>query len=448
MKKNFCILLFFLFNCFTIAAEIYLNDADTAISLGLANSKLLNEKQKSSLLQMKKSKYSILPFLPRFSCGWNEHNQIIKQQPDTRHKSIEFSVSQLLFDNGKTYLTYSINTYISFLSYLETQKEIREYALSILETYYNLILKNMMIKIKSEFLENTRNELEIIEYKYNSGLALKTDLLEFQISCKELSNELIKLNQEKQTLYSDLKFLLNLNEETKIILPESVNEFYFPTDPLTPMLSQYKRKITEASLEIKQAEADFEYQKKQYKISRQNFLPDISLEGIISFSGSDYPLTQPDYSLKLVFSFSNLPFLPFQHNSLSELSNNKKYSFTNSTSATLSPDATYFTQRKIQQSNLNQSRISLEKLINQTKNTITELINTHDNLIEYISLLKETQKIKEEKIKISEYEFENGLIKTNDYLKEKNEYSEYRQKLISSQIELISLQKKIQILIN
>lgn len=446
MKKAALFFLLSTLISFEIFSQISLPDVETAISIGITNSKLMTEKQKNAMLQMKNSKYSIISFLPKISFSWNEYNEILISNPDSNVKSFECSISQLLFDNGKTYLNYSINKYMSYLSFLEIQKEIQKHSLSILQTYYNLILQNMLIKIKTEQLENTKNELQIIKYKYESGLALNTDLLQFQISSKELYNDCIELNQQKQTLITTLQNLLNVSSSTSLEIPENIISLEYSTTPLIPHLSEYQKKITDASIEIKQADADYKFQKKQYRISNHPYFPDISLQGGISFSGTHYPLTQPDYAIKLIFSFSNLPFLPLNYEASNSIKNKKFKTISNSASTTLDPDISYFTKRKITKSNLIQSQLNLENELIQTKNTITQYINEHDNLIDYISLLQDALEIKKQKFQISSYEYENGLLSTTDYLKEQNEISEYEQKLNTSQIQLLILQKKIEIL--
>lgn len=446
MKKYFAGVCFYFIFLSNIFAQINISSAEEAVAIGISNSEELQEMQKSSLLQMKSAKLSLIPFLPKIGINWNEYDKVVPQSADSRNKSIEFSLNQLLFDNGKTRLTYSINRYISYLEYLESKKILREKSIEIMETYYNLILQINLIDLKKEYLNTTEKELQIIEYKYNSGLAVKSDYLQYQISCHELSNDIIKLNQTKIILKRKLAALLGLPSETEINISNDISNINYSTKTLLPLIAEYEKQMLESDIDYCKSKADLDYQKKQYKITKCHYLPNISVEGGISFDGTKYPLTQPDYSIKLVFSFDNIPFIPSSFSNGYGFNKNQFTTLSNNFSTQISPDISYFTNQKITKSNLRQSEIKLQNKITELQNSTYQYLSENDNLIEYISLLKEANQLLKEKLKISEYEHNAGLLSTTDYLKELNSLEESDQKIIQSQIELIILQKKIEML--
>ena len=79
---------------------------------------------------------------------------------------------------------------------------------------------------------------------------------------------------------------------------------------LEPYSENLWRLLKLKSPELRKQETSFYYAKLQNRQNKLLFVPEISLQGGISFSGVDYPLNNPTYSAKLVFSFSNNPFPP------------------------------------------------------------------------------------------------------------------------------------------
>lgn len=429
-------------------SQVVLSNAEDAVKIGLSNSDDIHELENSAILQMRNAKISITPFLPELGFSWNEVDKVPVYARDSRNKTIDLTVRQLLFDNGKSSLSYLVNRHMAYLSYLDCQKKNSEKSIEIIEAFYNLILQDKIIELKTDLIINTEKELAVIEYKYNSGLAVKSDYLEFQISCKELSNEILKLNQKRSLLCTKLKNLLNIPQLTEIKLPETIPALEYSIQKLSPLQNQYETKILENSIELKKSEAEYNYQKKQYNISKRIFLPNISLEADIAFSGQSYPLTQPDYSIKLFFSFDDLPFFKPGFSNGYTFNDKRLSALSNSTSTKLTPEINFFTARKLTKSSLRQAELLLQETRIQLQTQIFELISEHDNLIDYISLLEESIEIQKEKLKISEYEFKAGLLKATDYIKEKNNLSESIQKLFQSQIQLVTLQKKIELITN
>lgn len=448
MKKYILFLLVITLILNNLFSQITISNEKEAVTIGINNSIELTELKKNALLKMKSAKLSIIPFLPKIDINWNEYDKVLIHSFDSRTKSINFSINQLLFDNGKTYLSYSANRYLSYLEYLEVNRKIKSKSLEIMETYYNIVLQIQLLNLKRQQLLTTESDLQIIEYKYKSGLAVKSDYLQYKIACQELKNEITKLSNEKDLYIRQLKNLMNISSESELIISDINLELTYSSDKLIPSYNIYEKLICDSDFTLKEAAADLEYQKIQFSISKHIYLPTIYLEAGLSFSGKTYPLTQPNYSFKLSFSFDNIPFINSNYSNGYEINNKRINSVSNSITTTINPDITYFTNQKITQSSLRQSEIALAKKKMELQNSIFQYLTEHDNLIDYISLLTEANQIQKEKLKINEFEYNNGLINSTDYLKEINNAAESEQKIIQTKIELLILQKKIEILSN
>lgn len=429
-----------------IHAQIKFTSVEDAVNFGISNSDSLNELKLFALTNIKMAKLSFESFLPQFETSWNEYDNIQKYSADTRTKQISFSVEQKLFDNGKSRLKYTNDKYNALISYYEMLDKFNEFRLNVLEKYYSYILQCRLIELKKALLENTEKELAVIEYKYNEGLELKSSYLEYILSCKELQKDLDDSIYEKNIILSDLKSLLNISLDAELIIEDKNENINFIQKPYAEKTEDFIALILKNNIELKKQFSSIDYISKQTKILNQFYLPAVSLKAGVSFSGIAYPLTQPDYSVNLIFSFSDIPFLPSSFSNGYRINQKKLSGLQNSTSTALNMQPGYFTSRKLSKISLAQAKTSCNETIRNLKQSVKNLIDEHDSSLKYIQLIKEAIEIREEKILISEYQVNAGLMRTSDYLKEKLELSKSRQDLVKEEISILLLQKKLEFL--
>lgn len=444
MKNRFYVfLLFTIINSSGIFSQIKFCSSDEIINYGLTHSKSITLSKASAKEEFTKAKLSVNSFLPQISFNWNEYDDINISGSDTKTKSIDFELTQKLFDNGKSILQYKYNKYNAWLSVLNSNLAAKEYSISILEKYYNYILTCNLINIQQELLESNLNELSVIEYEYENGLALKSDYLEYKINCQELKNSISNQLEEKNRIYNDLKFMLNLTPGTELIIDENISESQTVYEKLINQENILFEQIKDQNLKLKQQNASIDFQKQQIKISNRFFLPTVSLAFGINFSGKSYPLTQPGFSLKCILSFDALPFFPTQFSNNEVIKENRLKTISNSSQTTFIPQIEYFSNRKLIKFELDKAINEKETLLNELNKKATDYIQENNSKIDLINLLEESIQLKQEKLLISEYQVKEGLLTTTDYLKEKNSLSEAKQNLMSAKIKLIILRKKL-----
>ena len=181
--------------------QITIKSSDELIAFARSNSQEIILNNEYMLLKLKTTKKSITPFLPQFNLSWQEYDRINYKQNDIRTKTITASITQLLFDNGKTKTEYLYNRQTSFLEYMLYQKTIKEYELNLIEKYYNHQLLSNTLILKEQLLENSLKDLNAIKYKFENGLITKSDLLEYEIYCNKLENEILNYKNQIQIKY-------------------------------------------------------------------------------------------------------------------------------------------------------------------------------------------------------------------------------------------------------
>lgn len=443
IRTKFFVLIFSIIKTLNLYPQIKFTSPEEMIQYGKGHSTKLFLNKELIENKIKSAKLSITNFLPQFDFSWNENDNIVKNENDYRTKNISANITQLLFDNGKTRLNYLYNRQTALDEFYQNEENIKSYELQLIEYFYQLILTKKTIDLKEQLIKSTEDEISIAQYKFDSGIGLESDLIEYQINQHQLQNEIITDKQDIETIKSAIKELLNISPEENFEVEYStpINEVQYSN------LLDNSNKIIEHTVlkntELKQLQNQINYQKQVYKLNNRFYFPTISLTGGISFSGTNYPLTQPDYSLKLTFSFNNLPFINPNYSNSQGMSIQNSRNSTSAASTTITPEINYFVNKKIEKLSIKQMEENEKETINLIKNEIISLINQHDNLLNSIYLQTQTISLLEKKLTISKYEKDNGLIRATDFINSQLELLEYKQSLLQSKIQIQLLSKKI-----
>lgn len=446
MRNKIFIFLFLLLKTFHLYPQITIKSSDELIALARANSQEIILNNEYMLLKLKNTKMSITPFLPQFNLSWQEYDRINYKQNDTRTKTITASITQLLFDNGKAKTEYLYNRQASFLEYMLYQQTIKEYELNLIEKYYNHQLLSNTLILKEQLLENSLNDLSAIKYKFDNGLITKSDLLEYEIYCNKLENEILNYKNQIQLNIFNIKVILNIPEETDFFIEDYSDHTINGTNTLKNKETQIITDMLRNDIEIQQLQNILNHERKLAKTINQFYFPSIYLSGGISFTGTSYPLTQPEYNLRLIFSFDSIPFVKTNLSTNSGVNYNQSKLLENSLSANIIPEINYLENKKIAAISLKQTELKLSKKKSEISKKAQEYIYSHDNLLSQIRINKATQTLMKEKLDILKYEAEHGLVTYSEYIKQIIDFSETSQNLIQQTIQLNLLFEKIKYL--
>ncbi len=412
--------------CFS---QISINNVNDAVNIALQNSKQIYLQELNSLITMKTSKLSFREFLPSVNFSYNDSSGVTYFSTDTNSKTFSVSLNQLLFDGGKLRFNYQINKLNSMYSYNAVTLELKEFQSQIINEYYSLLKQREIVNINEDLLESATEQLTIIEKEKDLGLTLETEYLEYQISYLQTENDLYISKRELRRREDDFKILLGLSKNVKLDINDSFyNDYKFISYiDYIDFLFEYSKNN---NLELKQQNLSIITAQKQLEFSKTWFLPSISLEGGVSFSGTNYPLTEPSYNLKLNFSFSDNPFLPTDINKSLSLKNQKLNNITDNASFTLLPSSTYLTTLKQNKISLLQLKLQYENSINQLYDSISDAIYSLDDLLHSIIIQEKTINLQQKKIEVSKAELKTGNIKRVDYLEDLINLASYKIQLL------------------
>lgn len=139
--------------------------------------------------------------------------------------------------------------------------------------YAMLYLSHNAIHIFEENVDLMRQFSKVAEAKYAAGKASQSDALKAQVELSKMLNELVTLQQEKETNAAMLNTLLNRSPESPL---------GFPTDPdpraLIQSPSELQALAAESRPELRGAAFAVDKSKTQVALGRSDYFPDIMLQ--------------------------------------------------------------------------------------------------------------------------------------------------------------------------
>lgn len=431
MKRLVFFLIFF-FCISPIFSQIVFESAEEAGNYAVANSENYTLRKLNATSSLNAANWSIQDFLPKFDVSWTEADNIRFGGPDSRNKTISMNMNMTLFDAGKKYISYKMNQAEKISDLYSLNIEIKSFKSSVISQYYSCLLLEKSLEVKKDLEKNTKKQLEIIEKEVALGLALENDYLEYLIAYRKIQDSLKTVERDLRTQYRVFKVLIGLEPESDIILKEDILTFddYFYLESYATTLWQL---LKSRSIELRRQETSLYYAQLQNKQNKLLFVPDISFQGGVSFSGGNYPLNNPTYSAKIVFSFTSNPFLPLSVSNDFGFNNKGKLTgATNAVSTSIVPQLNYKAAMDVQDIELRQKKKSIKDSVNSLYEQLFNQIASYDDSIDNIKRIEETVELQTKRLRISEKQVENGTMKRIDYLKQLEELAEQKISLLQS----------------
>lgn len=448
MKYEFKSIAPALFLC--IAAPIFsdtvFHSAEEAAFYAVSHSKEYLLKKEYVEATYKAACLALQNFLPSLNISWSENDAVKIGGADSRSKSIQLSARQLITDGGRRIVLYNMNKTDAYYALKTYEQELQSFQSSVINQYVACLQQDEIVKIKSDLEKNASMQLEIIKKEYNLGLALENDYLEYLISFKTIQNDKKKAEREFKTRMRTLKSIIGMDmTEDLRIENSSAKQSEIPY--LEGHIAELWRMTNERNPAVKKAEAALHYAERRLAYAKLFFIPEVSIEGGVSFSGTTYPLNKPSYSLKLSMNFSNMPFMPTTLGSGYGFNKNRLGSIDNSLSTSVVPDTGYFIKNNINKISVKREAEQLRLQKHTLYEQLFEKAAVYDDGKDSIARISESIALRERRIAVSAEQLEKGEMKRIDYLAELMEIAEEKVKLVAAQTAVRAAVRDIEIMI-
>ena len=145
--------------------------------------------------------------------------------------------------------------------------------IEIAEAYDNILLESLQYKIAQKNAGRYKEYYELTRGKYSSGAILESDMLLAELDYKNAIAGLEKQKQEYMLSTKNLKYKINVPEQTVVVLTDSLHSGEAGMDDELSADGLTKRS------EIKQLEIEQAGNELQLKKAKENYLPSVSLFG-------------------------------------------------------------------------------------------------------------------------------------------------------------------------
>lgn len=416
--------------CFFLAKGIFcqieLRNVSDAIKIALANDVEHSLQRQSAEESLRIAKKNIGPFLPVLDFTITDAARAQKDVDDSKNKSIEVGLTQKIFNGGKSLLEWQMQKEQSFYQFLDAQKNYETFQIEIIKSYYNALLLKLKSQLLKKNADNAQVYLILAELEESEGMITKTDYLKTLLEYKKMEFEANAAQDECKNAETALKNLMNLDRGHALVLSESecfeaaLTDFV-ALENLTDKSMEYKQSAVQNSLNIKISRAELNWAKKLRSIQKRIFIPSVSVRGSVAFSGRNYPLTSPTYSVSLVLSFEDNPWINASISRQHAFNKGRLNSLSDTVSGKGMFNGIYFNQLKLSKIELSQKKVGYEKTKKQIEENVIDRIQKIEQVQKSFLLGLENVKIKEQKLLLSKLQLEQGKIKKSDYLEEMNE---------------------------
>ncbi|MDR2803787.1 MAG: TolC family protein [Treponema sp.] len=428
-----------------IAEEVIFHSSDEAVAFALQNSKRYYLEKQNVLQNMKAAKMSIQNFLPVFDFSFSETDSTNLLSSDSRTKNIQANVTQELFSGGKRKLEYDMNQISALYSYYDYEISERNFSSAVTSQYYQYLIQVESVKIKMDMLNTARVQLEIMEKEVALGMTLQTDYIEYHISYINMENEHTQSVRDLKNMERKFKAAVELSEQAELIIEDKIYSeaeyFYYE-----PHITYIWDLVKEESNELRKQDLSVEYSKKQLNYGRRWYIPTISIQGGISFSGRSYPLTEPKYSAKLILSFLNNKLFPVSISGGYGLDRDRLYNINNSSNVTIMPQPVYGITHNIENIAILKTNIERSNAEKELKDMVYDTIISHDNSLRNANTAERTIGLLEKRIEFSAKELKNGRITHIDHLEKQLRLSETKLNSVQYRIQAANIERNLEIL--
>ncbi len=200
--------------------------------------------------------------------------------PDENYQT-SISITQPIYMGGKIGIGIEQAKKAQKMTELQNEQKKSEVLLGIINSYYNLMMAKERVEIEKDALELVKEHKKLAESSYESGMGLKTDLLQAEIELADTKNSLINSQKQYELAKKSFKNQIGLEKgDFEITYSQVMPDITLDKDKLynTALNNKIQLKILELNEELTRAQLKLE--------NRSNF-PQLMLIGNYSWQGEE-----------------------------------------------------------------------------------------------------------------------------------------------------------------
>lgn len=396
----------------SLEADTYTEDQ--AVDRAIASSQDLA--YESALLSAQELSFSlgIREYFPRFSIGYDENTTVTIGAPDTRGKTISVSATQPLlrggtkpFERSVARLNLSLDREALEQKYLALEYDLKRMFAGILvaEQKRNILLRTIAL---------AHQNIEILQTQVRLGGALELDHAQAELELLSLEIALSETETSLEDSRYQMKKLLSLDPADPLELTGNVDQEYTGADLsgleglLYSMAASYSPDLKRQSIAVQKASI-------QVRAASFPFIPDVDLELTAAFTGEALPLSNPQYSGKLTFSFP-VPESPTKYSAGASTTPGRDKGGSMSVKTSPLESITAWVDRKTAALSLDAEARKKEQIIQDLRFQVKRMMAAYSQSGRAIELGRRKLDVQRRKETILQRQMDLGEVKRIDYL--------------------------------
>lgn len=151
---------------------------------------------------------------------------------------------------------------------IKKEYDIEDMKHKITSAYYGVLQTEDLVSISESSLENIERNKDIVDSKFDLGLASRSDVLMAEIALNEAKTNLEKAKEDKQKAYRGFNMLLNYPLNLKVQLTSNFKQEDFVSNLEEDIENSYKNRF-----EMIKVENDYELAKIGFETSAKKYTP-------------------------------------------------------------------------------------------------------------------------------------------------------------------------------
>ena len=304
-KSLSSLFLFFFFFSFPLFSDSVVLNVKTAIAIALNNTLDLQTQESQLRLGNKGYKLELRQFFPQLTFNLSGNQTVSESSTDSYSKQLGISLSQPVFDGGRTWSRRILSRIQLRINEQELQVKREKVQDHIWQLYYASAMVIERLKLQKKSFEMAEKQLKVIDLQFQQGTITGLSKLEAEIQVSNLDIAVRKSQMEIKQKFFELSLALDYPMDTTYTFEEADFATYTGIATLPPLDLLYDSLLA-SNLDLKKLRVQINQKREEMSLIRYKYLPKITLEANYSISGNGFPLYSDRFTVGLKFSMDNI----------------------------------------------------------------------------------------------------------------------------------------------
>jgi TolC family type I secretion outer membrane protein len=210
------------------------------------------------------------------------------------------TLSWNLFDGGRTWIGWQQSKQARQVAELGVRRSEQQIIARTAKAYVGALLAVENRNVIQQSLETARAHANVVENRFQGGLAVKSDLLRARVRIADLKQQLFEADSQVLVAQAMLKASMGRSDDTGLMLKTPFKRCI----PTTGDLAQWVARALDQRPDMKQLHLQEALARKEIQRARSGHWPSLALQGSYEINSEDFSDTADNYSIGAVLSLN------------------------------------------------------------------------------------------------------------------------------------------------